>query len=177
MFIDESGFMMQPLAGRTWAPRGQTPLLEQWDRRDRISAITALSLSPQRRRVQMHFDLLARNANAKAEDFIDFLQRLHEELGRKLHVVWDNLGAHAKAEKFFQAIDCSWIQFHRLPPYAPELNPVEHVWSTAKRGELAGKPPDDADHLRDLASDQLGDQSLRQSLLKAHFRWAGLGLA
>ncbi len=129
VFIDESGFMLQPLLRRTWAQRGRTPVFDQWDRHDRTSVITALALSPKRRRVRMFFRLL--DHNAKADDFIWFLNDLRLEIRRKLHVVWDNLGAHRRAENFLRTVDCQWACFHRLPAYAPELNPVEHVWSTS----------------------------------------------
>jgi hypothetical protein len=42
VFLDESGFMLQPLARRSWAPRGQTPVIRCWDRRDRLSVIAAI---------------------------------------------------------------------------------------------------------------------------------------
>lgn len=174
MLVDESGFMLQPLVRRTWAERGKTPVLEQWDRRDRTSVITALSLSPKRRRIQMFFHLL--DHNARAEDFIWFLNDLRVELGRKLHVVWDNLGAHRKAENVLRAIECKWVRFHRLPPYAPELNPVEHVWTTAKWGHLAGVPPDDITDLRERVKTQLSDQATEQATLRGHFHWANLDL-
>jgi transposase len=175
VFIDESGFMMQPLVRRTWAERGKTPILDQWERRDRVSALTALSLSPQRRRVRMFFRLL--DHNAKAEDFVWFLVDLRNELRRKLHVVWDNFGAHRKAENFLQTIGCQWIYFHRLPPYAPELNPVEHVWTTAKWGRLANAPPSDPDTMRSNVDQTLTAQSREQHLLQSHFRWAQPDLA
>lgn len=174
VFIDESGFQLQPLVRRTWAERGRTPVLDQWDRRDRISVIAALALSPRRRRVRMFFKLLAHNA--RAEDFVWFLNDLRKELGRKLHVVWDNLGAHRKAEKCLAAIQCDWACFHRLPPYTPELNPVEHVWSTAKWGSLANAPPAALTALRSTVEDELGRQSREQRPLQAHFRWAALDL-
>lgn len=174
MLVDESGFLLQPLVRRTWAPAGQTPVLEAWDRRDRISAIAALALSPKRRRVRLFFRLL--DHNARAEDFVAFLNDLRLDLGRKLHVVWDNLGAHRKAENFFAAIDCRWVQFHRLPPYAPELNPVEHVWSTGKWGPLANAPPEDLCQMRTDIDAELARQASEQQLLRAHFRWAELDL-
>jgi hypothetical protein len=164
--------MLQPLVRRTWAERGKTPILDQWARRDRVSALTALSLSPQRQRVRMFFRIL--DHNAKAEDFVWFLNDLRNEIGRKLHVVWDNLGAHRKAENFLRTIDCQWVHFHRLPPYAPELNPVEHVWTTAKWGHLANAPPSDAGAMRLDVDRTLSSQSQQQRLLKAHFRWARL---
>jgi transposase len=175
VLIDESGFMLQPLVRRTWAPIGQTPVLDQWDRHDRTSVITALALSRQRRRVRMFFRLL--DHNATADDFIWFLNDVRLELGRKLHVVWDSLGAHRKAENFFRTISWPWARFHRLPAYAPELNPVEHVWTTAKWGRLANAPPDGLDQMRDTVQLELSRQANEQQLLKAHFRWAGLDLS
>jgi hypothetical protein len=174
VLIDESGFMLQPLVRRTWAERGKTPVIDQWDRRDRVSVITALSLSPQRGRVRMFFQLL--DHNAKAEDFVWFLNDLRKEVGRKLWVVWDNLGAHRKAENILRAIDCRWVHFERLPPYAPQLNPVEHVWTTAKWGHLANAPPGDADEMWNNVDLALDVQAEEQRMLKAHFRWAGLDL-
>ena len=44
-------------------------------------------------------------------------------------VVWDNWSVHGKLEKFFALLEVSWIEFERLAPYAPELNPVEFSWS------------------------------------------------
>jgi hypothetical protein len=166
--------MLQPLVRSTWAPIGHTPVLDQWDRRDRTSVITALALSPKRRRVRMFFRLL--DHNSRAEDFVWFLNDLRLELGRKLHVVWDNLGAHRKAEGFFHAIRWPWARFHRLPPYAPELNPVEHVWTTGKWGPLANAPPDDLAHLNLQVDSELQRQADRRQLLMAHFRWAQLEL-
>ena len=139
--------MLQPLIRRTWAEKGRTPLIEQWDRRDRISVIAALALSPRRRRITMFFRLL--DHNAKAEDFVWFLYDLRKELKRRLIVVWDNLGAHRRAENVLRALGCGWARFERLPPYAPELNPVEHVWTTAKWGRMANAPPANADPLSD----------------------------
>lgn len=166
--------MLQPLVRRTWAPVGQTPVLPQWDRRDRTSVIAALVLSPQRRRVRMFFRLL--DHNAKADDFFWLLHDLRLELGRKLHVVWDNLGAHRRTETAMRELGCTWAVFHRLPPYAPELNPVEHVWSTSKWGPLANAPPNGIQELNRTLHADLARQAHEQRLLKSHFRWAGLGL-
>ena len=45
-FLDESGFLLIPNVCRTWAPRGQTPILHHFYRRERISAISTLAVSP-----------------------------------------------------------------------------------------------------------------------------------
>lgn len=166
--------MLQPLLRRTWAEQGQTPLLEQWDRRDRLTAITALVLSPQRKRVNLFFELL--DHNAKAKDFVGFLVHLRRELRRKLWIVWDNLRAHYKAEALLRERAENWAHFEHLPAYAPELNPVEHVWSTGKWGRLANAPPDDVAHLQRSVDETLTHQATEPTLLRSHFHWAGLDL-
>lgn len=61
VFVDESGFMLQPTVQRTWAPRGQTPLHKSWDRRDRLSVLSALTLAPRRKRLGLYFDIHTHN--------------------------------------------------------------------------------------------------------------------
>ena len=74
VFLDESGFMLTPTVRRTWAPQGDTPLLSCWDRRDRLSAISCITVSPQRARLNFYFTLLPDNTNATAEHTVDFLR-------------------------------------------------------------------------------------------------------
>ncbi|MFE6134070.1 transposase [Streptomyces sp. NPDC056437] len=47
-----------------------------------------------------------------------------------------------------------WLTLERLPAYAPELNPVELLWSSLKKRELANLADD---HLANLADDHLAD--------------------
>src|SRR5579872_3135517 len=67
VFLDESGFGLTPSVRRTLAPRGQTPVLEAWDRRDRISAISCITLSPRCGRPGLYFELLPVNKTVHAE--------------------------------------------------------------------------------------------------------------
>ena len=55
MFLDETGFLLQPLNRRTWAPAGTRPVQYAWDRHDRLSVIGSLSISPVRRRLDVSF--------------------------------------------------------------------------------------------------------------------------
>jgi len=68
--------MLTPTVRRTLAPRGQTPLHYCWDRRDRISAISAITVSPKRKRLNLYFNLLPDNENVHAEDVVGFLRCL-----------------------------------------------------------------------------------------------------
>ena len=68
MFLDESGFMLTPTARRSFAPRGQTPILKGWDRHDRISAISGITVSPKKRRLGLYFQLMPDDVNVHGED-------------------------------------------------------------------------------------------------------------
>src|SRR5215471_3844843 len=75
VFLDESGFFLTPTVRRTLAPRGKTPVLDAWDRRDRWSAISCITLSPVAGRPALYFDLL--DHNVPADDVVRFLAELH----------------------------------------------------------------------------------------------------
>lgn len=166
--------MLQPLLQRTWAPKGETPVMNAWDRHDRLTAITALTLTPHRRKLDLYFELL--DHNAKAEDFFWFLVSLHCEAGRPLIVVWDRLSAHRKAARILSELECHWVTFEYLPAYCPELNPVEHVWGTTKWGSLANWPAPSIEAVHHRVDENLQLQASQQATLRGHFQWAGLNL-
>src|ERR1700687_5831520 len=124
--LDESGFMLSPVVRRTLAPRGQTPILDCSDRHDRISVISAITLSPQARRVGLHFMLLGDNENFHAEEVVLFLQQLKGEVGGPWTIVWDRNKIHSKA----LAVK-AWLAKHSevvvedFPAHAPNTNPDE----------------------------------------------------
>jgi transposase len=149
VFLDESGFQLTPTVRKTWAPRGQTPLLKAWDRRDRISAISSLSVSPVARRINLHFDLLDDNRNVRSEDIVEYLRQLKATLSGPLTVLWDGSRVHrSKVVQEFLAQHPS-IHTERLPAYAPELNPDELVWAWTKYSRLPNLAADNAGWLRD----------------------------
>lgn len=56
--------MLQPVGRRTWDPLGQTPIEYNWDHHDRLSAVSALTLSPERHRMGLYFQLHMANVHA-----------------------------------------------------------------------------------------------------------------
>src|SRR5439155_445168 len=80
------------LRRRVWAPRGQTPVQYAWDRRDRITALAALTRAPWAQRFGLYYDLL--HHNARTADVVRFLRTVHRRLRRPLLVVCDRLPAH-----------------------------------------------------------------------------------
>lgn len=147
--LDESGFMLAPVVRRTMAPRGDTPILDCSDKRDRISVISAITLSPQAQRVGLHFMLLGKNENFHGEEVVLFLQQLKGEIGGPWTIVWDRSKIHRKS-KVVQA----WLARHPtvvvedFPAYAPNTNPDEDVWSWTKYGQLSNLAPHDVAELR-----------------------------
>jgi transposase len=172
VFLDESGFFLTPTVRRTLAPRGRTPVLEAWDRRDRLSAISAITLSPVAGRPGLYFDLLAHHVHG--EDVAAFLADLRRRLGR-LTVVWDRNQIHSKSK-----VVRAWLAEHPdvvaedFPGYVPDLNPDEGVWGWVKYGRLANLAAEDADELWGWVMDELVTAKHQPDLLRGFIRQTGL---
>lgn len=167
--------MLSPTVRRTYAPRGQTPILDCRDRRDRISAISAITVSPVRKRPGLVFRLLPDNRNARGEDTVEFLKQLRWHLPGPMTIVWDRSNIHwkSKAVRAYLA-DHPEIVAEDFPGYAPELNPDEGVWGHTKAHRLANATPDDAGELRLLVSGELSELARRPDLLASFIRHAGM---
>lgn len=178
VFLDESGFQLTPSVRRTLAPRGKTPVLQAWGRRDRISAISCVTLSPKAARPGLYFTLLPLNHNATAVDVVEFLKDLRRQLRGPITVVWDRHTIHsrAKAVKAYLA-EHPEVVVEDLPAYAPQLNPDEWVWGWAKYGRLANLAAWDADDLYDHVLEALADLKFRPDLLNAFIRDSELSIA
>ena len=159
--------MLQPTVRRTWAPRGQTPIYYSWDRRDRVSVISSISISPKRHRLKLYFAM--QDANIRADDFEDFVVQLLLHFPKGIILVIDRWMVHRSGVRrlrgrFGRRVDVEW-----LPAYAPELNPVEQVWNYSKYSQLANFIPDDINHLTDSIDSSLRSQATQQNLLRSFF--------
>ena len=166
--------MLQPVVRRTWAPRGHTPIHYSWDRRDRLSAISAISLSPRRRRCGLYFDI--HDHNIVTDDVEAFVADLLVRLRQGIILVMDRWQVHRSAarrlhERFARRLDVEW-----LPPYAPDLNPVERVWSRTKYADLANYIPEDIQVLGRAVRQSLRRTRSQQALLDSFFKHAKLRL-
>ena len=166
--------MLQPVCRRTWAPRGQTPILRQWDRRDRLSAISALTVAPRRRRFGLYWALYRHNI--RSPEVLRFLQALRRHVPHGFTLIWDRHRPH------WATGVTRWLARHRrlvvewLPAYAPELNPVEPVWSHTKYSDLANFTPDGLAALEGAVVSSLVHTRSQRALLAAFVRAAGLEL-
>jgi transposase len=166
--------MLQPVRRRTWAPRGQTPVLYAWDRHDRISAISAITVSPRRRKLGMYFHL--QEENVRAEHLVRFVRDLHRQLGTPLILVWDRSGPHRKAARLLQQRSPRWLRIEWLPAYAPDLNPTEQCWNHSKYSDMANYIPADTKHLGRAIKKSFSKQRKNDSLLHSYFQTAKLRL-
>ena len=178
VFLDESGFQLTPSVRRTLAPRGRTPVFDAWDLRDRISAISCLTLSPDAGRPGLYFQLLPANQTVHAEDVVAFLKDLRRQLRGPFTVVWDRHGIHSKSKKV-QAYLAAHpeVVVEDFPAYAPELNPDEYVWGWTKYGRLSNLAAWDTQELWDHIVEALIDLKCQPQLLQAFVRNARIPVA
>lgn len=148
--MDESGFLLIPTVRRTWAPKGQTPLLYHLYKQDRISAISALAVSPKRRRVALY--LQCRTHNLTGLDVRAFLKHLLKHLRGPVVLLWDQGSIHRRKEVRHFLCQHPRLHVHAFPAYAPELNPAEYVWNQADQALSNGAPEDLAELHRRLRS-------------------------
>jgi hypothetical protein len=163
VLLDESGFLLTPSVRQTLAKRGHTPVLDAWDRRDRLSAISGITVSPQAHRLSLHFQLLPDDANVHNEDVVEYLRGLRAALGGPMTIIWDSnqIRGRSKAAKASLAKH-SEIVTEDFPACAPELKEHERVWGGAKYGHLPNRAAENTDVLRD----RLIDPGLLASLIE-----------
>lgn len=167
---------MAPLLRRSWSPRGGTPILRQRTRsHQKVSILAALCLSPRLRRIRLFFRLHP-HTNVTRHEVVAFLRQLQRHLrGRKV-LLWDRFGPHqATCTRHFLRQDPSWYP-HFFPPYAPELNPVENVWSYLKLNPLANAAIPDLDALNRTTHRHARNLARAQSLLRAFAEHTPLSL-
>ena len=143
VWVDESGFYLLPAVVRTWAPRGETPILRALLTRAHLSVISGLTPEGQ-------LLMQVQDRSLRAPDVVRFLRHLLRHLPGKLLVIWDRAPIHrAQAVKDFLAQGgAARLYLVQLPAYAPELNPDEGIWQYLKRVELRNVCCDDLAELR-----------------------------
>ncbi len=128
---------------RTYAPRGQTPILRVPLTHDHLSAISALT---EHGRLFMRVQRCAYRSHA----VVRFLKHLLQHMHGKILVIWDGAPIHRSRviKDFLSSGAAKRLQLERLPGYAPELNPVEYVWHYLKHVALRNVCCDTLDELQ-----------------------------
>lgn len=114
---------------RTWAPRGQTPVLQETFNWKSLSIIGGLAL--------WRFYFQIHTGSIKSPQVIEFLQHLLRHIPGKLLILWDGAPIHRSLlVKNYVATTGGRVLLEGLPAYAPELNPVEYMWGHLKTHEI-----------------------------------------
>jgi transposase len=169
VFIDESGLSEKCPVTRTWAPKGHTPIIQQSFTWKQMSAIAGLSW--------WRFYFRFFDGAIKSEQIIAFLAALKRQIGKPLLIVWDGVGTHKsrRVREWLEAQD-GRIGIAFLPPYAPELNPVEAIWAYLKKHEIANFCPTNLAEVNDFARRRLKSMQRRPTLIRAFWQQAELAL-
>jgi putative transposase len=122
---------LKGVVGTTWAPAGQTPLVEHCCKWHKLSTIGGITLAGE-------VFTQTYSHSICTEQVIAFLGYLAERLPGKLLVIWDGASIHrAKLSRDYLASDNGKrLTLLSLPPYAPECNPIEWLWAWVKKSFL-----------------------------------------
>jgi hypothetical protein len=174
VFLDETGFLMDPTVRRTWGLRAQTPLLRHRLRHwGKVSGIGAVTISPKRRRLGLYLHLYPK-ANVSQEAVICFLRDLRRHLRGPIVLVWDSWSVHRGQRVRLCLQGQSAIRVEWLPPYAPELNPMDKGWGWMKGHRLANHGLSQIEELTEAVADAHQVARERQDLLQGFVRATGL---
>jgi transposase len=163
-FWDESGFRADAVHGKTWAMRGETPVVHRPGQRQSISAASAVNSKGA-------FWFATYKGGLTGELFVDLLRQLMYRRKKPLHLIVDGLPAHKKAvvKEYVQSL-AGKLQLHFLPGYAPDLNPDELVWSHAKRTGVARNPLKAGESMQQRVDEQLEAIKQNPALVRAFFK-------
>jgi transposase len=106
-------------------------------------------------------------------DYARLLDGAHQQLAGPIVLVWDNLPTHVSRAMLIAAR--AWLTVFQLPAYAPELNPVEGIWSVLKRS-LANLTKHGIDQLTTLVKTRLKRMQYRPGLIEGFLAKTGLDL-
>jgi transposase len=174
VFIDESGFMMEPTVRRAYARRGQTLVQRVADKHGRISAIGAIIVSPRQECIKLQYGLLADNVNFQGPTAAQFLRTLRSDLAAPMTVFWDQIPIHNCSDVDEYLETSPDVVIEPFPPYAPELNPADGIWRYTKYARLANYCPPDLFVLRSRVTAELNRLKRLPELLKSFVRFTKL---
>lgn len=163
-FQDESGVQLQNMLGKTWAPKGKTPIIKVTGQRGCIIVTSCISPGG---RMLFRFE----KETIKAPHHIEFLKQvLRSHSKRKIIMIEDRARPHIDQRvKNFVQQNKKRFAIYYLPSYAPKLNPDEHVWCRLKKDELKTHKAKNIDEFRALVFSKMQGIQRRKKVVKSFF--------
>jgi transposase len=161
---DASGLRADDGRGRSYAPRGRTPVVRVCQTRIKLSLITAVT-----NKGELRWMIVDGAVNGPT--FLRFLERLIREARGKVFLIVDRLKAHrARLVRDWLDAHRSEIELHYLPSYSPELNPDEGVNADLKQALPREAPARSKEQLKRAAARRMRSLSRRPQRIRAIFR-------
>ena len=162
-FLDEAGFQSDPVLGRTYGLKGQTPVVKTSGQRQSLNVISAVNARGQ-------FWAVTYTGKLDAAAFVVFLENFMQGRKGKVFLVVDGHPAHkANLVKAYVQNLQGRLELHFLPPYAPDLNPDEFVWSHMKTNGVSKKPLKKNESLKDRIEEDLLKIHSNPALVRSFF--------
>ncbi len=169
VFVDESGFSERPPVRSTWAPVGQTPVIRHRFNWKSLGAIGVIAVESDGSEPYLLMHLEPGSINK--EVIVEFLPALRKQINGPVVMLWDRLPGHRSNIVKDQVGQYENWQMEFFPGYAPELNPVEYLWSALKGKDIANFCSDalwQVEHKVRQAADRIGDEpDIIRGFLKA----------
>ena len=183
VFEDECGQSLRPPRSRTWGRRGITPVIRVRGGGTGHVSVAGLACYRPGDRSRLIYRLhtyRGRKGETKAftwTEYRDLLIAAHRQLpGGNVVLVWDNLNVHRRGELRAFTEAQAWLRVFQLPSYAPDLNPVEGIWSSLKRGPLANVSFTGFAHLLQTVKHGLKKIQYQPALINGCLAGTGLSL-
>ncbi|WP_370347986.1 transposase, partial [Catenulispora sp. MAP5-51] len=172
LLSDEAGQGLRPPRGRTWGRRGKTPIVRvRAAGSGRVSIAGVVAFRPQEPdaprlifRTITHHGRKNEPKGFTESDYARLLDAVHQQLGGPIVLIWDNLNRHKSPLMRRLITSRSRLTVFYLPTYAPELNPVEAVWSHMK-GSLVNFTRRTVDQLSTTVKSRLRHLQYRRPVL------------
>jgi transposase len=163
---DEAGFNLLSSSMRTYAPCGQTPVLQQDCKYTHLSAIAAISTKG-----EIIADIKEDSFDGQA--IVDFLRKILSTFKKEIHLIWDGAKIHAgQAVKDFLVTEpeAKRLFLYRIPPYSPELNPTEQLWNNLKNVKMKNVFSKNKQELKENLEKALIKIKENQDIIQGFFR-------
>jgi transposase len=170
-FLDEAGFQSDPPLGRTYGLKGHTPIVVTSGQRQSINVISAVT-------ARGEFWAATYTGKLNAEAFVAFLQNFMKGRRGKAFLVVDGHPAHKAniVKQYVQSLK-GRLELHFLPPYAPDLNPDEFVWSHMKTNGVSKKPLKKNESMRKRVEEDIANIQTNPQLVRSFFSAASVAYA
>lgn len=160
---DETGVRNNCQHGRSYAPKGRTPVKQSMSKRFSVNMISTVTN-------QGKVEFMIYSGSMNADKLIEFMKQLIKEKQQKTFLILDNLRVHhSKVVKQWVEKNKSKIEVFHLPSYSPEKNPDEYLNCDLKYGLSIRPSPRNQDQLKNNVENHMNMLQENEERVKKYF--------